>query len=189
MHRVERPFRSRRRASGLLWVLLPVAVTAGLFWYGRAHTPDYASSLFGRRFDDANLLKAQLGTALLGLALVQLLLALWMYGRLPGLRAAPRPVRTGHRLVGLGAFLLSLPIAYHCINAYGVQLTDSRIALHSFSGCFLYGAFVTKVIVVRHHRLPGWALPVAGGALIVLIALLWYSAALWRLNGHHVPGL
>ncbi|MER7770101.1 DUF6529 family protein [Kitasatospora sp. NPDC096140] len=185
----ERPSRPRRRAPGLLWALLPVAVTAGLFWYGRAHTPDYTSSLFGRRYDDANQLKAQLGTALLGLALVQLLLALWMYGRLPGAAAAPRPVRTGHRVVGLGAFLLSLPIAYHCITAYGVQLTDSRIALHSFAGCFLYGAFVAKVIVVRHRRAPGWALPVAGGALVVLIALLWYSAALWYLDGDHVPGL
>lgn len=185
----ERPSRPRRRAPGLLWALLPVAVTAGLFWYGRAHTPDYTSSLFGRRYDDANELKAQLGTALLGLALVQLLLALWMYGRLPGVAAAPRPVRTGHRVVGLGAFLLSLPIAYHCITAYGVQLTDSRIALHSFAGCFLYGAFVAKVIVVRHRRVPGWALPVAGGALVVLIALLWYSAAFWYLDGDHVPGL
>ncbi|GAB7181847.1 hypothetical protein ATKI12_1678 [Kitasatospora sp. Ki12] len=189
MHRVERPSRPRQRASGLLWALLPVAVTAGLFWYGRAHTPDYTSSLFGRRFADANQLKAQLGTALLGLALVQLLLALWMYGRLPGLPAAPRSVRTGHRLIGLGAFLLSLPVAYHCLTAYGVQVTDSRIALHSFAGCFLYGAFVTKVVVVRHPRLPGWALPTAGGALTVLIALLWYSAALWQLNGLHVPGL
>ncbi|MFF7992288.1 DUF6529 family protein [Kitasatospora xanthocidica] len=189
MHAVERPSHPRRRASGLLWALLPVAVTAGLYWYGRAHTPDYASSLFGRRFDDANQLKAQLGTALVGLALVQLLLALWMYGRLPGLPAAPRSVRAGHRLIGLGAFLLSLPIAYHCITAYGVQVTDSRIALHSFAGCFLYGAFAAKIIVVHHHRFPGWALPTAGGALTVLIALLWYSAALWHLNGYHVPGL
>ncbi|MEU6234575.1 DUF6529 family protein [Kitasatospora sp. NPDC047058] len=185
---VERESRPRR-ASGLLWALLPVAVTAGLYWYGRAHTPDYASSLFGRRFDDANRLKAQLGTALLGLALVQLVLALWMYGRLPGLAAAPRPVRTWHRLVGLGAFLLSLPIAQHCLTAYGVELTDSRVALHSLAGCFLYGAFVAKVVVVRHRRLPGWALPTAGGALVVLIAVLWYTAALWQLNGDRVPGL
>ncbi|WP_406197222.1 DUF6529 family protein [Kitasatospora sp. NBC_01560] len=188
MNGVERSSRPRW-ASGLLWALLPLAVTVGLLWYGRAHTPDYTSSLFGRRFDDANQLKAQLGTALLGLALIQLLLALWMYGRLPGVPTAPRSVRSGHRLVGLAAFLLSLPIAYHCLTAYGVQLTDSRVALHSFAGCFLYGAFVAKVIVVRHRRLPDWALPTAGGALLVLIVLLWYSAALWRLNGYHVPGL
>ncbi|AUY53203.1 DUF6529 family protein [Streptomyces sp. CB01881] len=189
MHGVERSPHSPRWVRGTLWALLPVAVTAGLYWYGRAHTPDYTSALFGLRFDDANRLKAQLGSALLGLALVQLLLALWMYGRLPGVPAARPWTRTAHRIGGLATFLLSLPIAYHCITAYGVQLTDSRVALHSLAGCFLYGAFAAKVIVVRHRRLPGWALPLAGGVLVVTIALLWYSAAFWYLNGYGAPGL
>jgi hypothetical protein len=70
-----------------------------------------------------------------------------------------------------------------------VQLTDTRVAVHSLTGCALYGAFVAKVIVVRHRRLPGWALPVAGGALLCAIALLWYTAAFWYLNGLHAPGL
>ena len=30
-------------------------------------------------------------------------------------------------------------------------------------GLLFYGAFATKVLVVRNHDLPGWALPVAGG--------------------------
>ncbi|MFD9125659.1 DUF6529 family protein [Kitasatospora sp. NPDC059571] len=178
----------RRPPYGALWALLPLAVTGGLLWFGRAHTPDYTSSLFGNQGDDANQLKARLGTALLGLALIQLLLALWMYGRLPGLPAAPRRVGRVHRFIGLLAFLLSLPIAEHCITAYGVQLTDTRVALHSLAGCFLYGAFAAKVIVVRHRRLPGWAVPLAGGALVVAIALLWYTAAFWYLNGYQAPG-
>lgn len=70
---------------------LTLAVTAALYAFGRTHTPDYASSLFGRHGDNANVLKAQLGTALLGLALYQLVLALWMYRRLPAL--APLPAR------------------------------------------------------------------------------------------------
>ncbi|MFJ9822881.1 DUF6529 family protein [Streptomyces sp. NPDC101160] len=177
-----------RVVRGVLWALLPVAAAVGVYWYGRAHTPVYDTSLFGARFDDAQQLKSELGTALLGLALIQLLLALWLYGRLPGLGPAPRPVGPTHRLVGLAAFLLSLPIARHCLVAYGVQLTDARTALHSLSGCFLYGAFVAKVNVVRHRRLPGWALPVAGGALVLAIALLWYTAALWYLNGADAPG-
>ncbi|MGW1412328.1 DUF6529 family protein [Streptomyces sp. NPDC002403] len=41
-------------------------------------------SLFGVQGHVVILLKAQLGSALLGPALIQLLLALWMYGRLPG---------------------------------------------------------------------------------------------------------
>ncbi|MFB7668678.1 DUF6529 family protein [Kitasatospora sp. NPDC056138] len=178
-----------QRLHDVLWLLLPVAVVVGLFWYGRAHTPNYGTSLFGNRGNDARLLKAQLGSALLGLALVQLLLALWMYGRLPALRAAPHRVHTVHRLIGLAAFLLSLPIARHCITAYGVQLTDTRVALHSLAGCFLYGAFVAKVIVVRHRRWPGWALPLAGGTLVTLIALIWYVAPFWYLNGFQAPGL
>ncbi|MER6123252.1 DUF6529 family protein [Streptomyces sp. NPDC001795] len=180
---------NHRRLYGVLWILLPVAVVVGLYWYGRVHTPNYETSLFGQRGNDARLLKAQLGSALLGLALIQLFLALWMYRRLPALRAAPHGVHTTHRLIGLTAFLLSLPIARHCITAYGVQLTDPRLALHSLTGCFLYGAFVAKVIVVRHRRWPGWALPLAGGTLVTAIALIWYAAAFWYLNGFQAPGL
>jgi hypothetical protein len=93
-----------------------------------------------------------------------------------------------HRIDGLLAFLLSLPIAYHCITAYGVRLTTTRVAVHSITGCVLYGAFVAKVLVVRSRRLPGWALPTAGGLLVAAIAVLWYTAALWNLDGRHVPG-
>jgi hypothetical protein len=168
--------------------LLPIAIAVGLYLFGRAHTPDYASSLFGARGDDANELKARLGSALLGLALIQLLLALWMYRRLPGAGSAPPPVRTVHRIVGLLALLLSLPIAYHCITAYGVQLTPNRVAVHSVTGCVLYGAFAAKLLVVRSRRLPGWALPLAGGVLVATIALLWYTAGLWFLNDSDAPG-
>ncbi|MFB7571320.1 DUF6529 family protein [Streptomyces sp. NPDC056165] len=112
-----------------------------------------------------------------------------MYGRLPGLRAAPRPVPTVHRLIGMVAFLFSVPIAQQCIIAYGVSLTGTREALHSLAGCFLYGAVVAKVVVVRHRRWPGWALPLAGGALVTVIALVWYSAAFWYLDGYRAPGL
>src|SRR5690242_8514957 len=82
-------------AAGLVLV-----VAAALYAFGRTHPPNYDSSLFGRRGDDANLLKAELGTALLSLAFVQLILALWMYGRLPGAGAAPRRVPLTHRIGG-----------------------------------------------------------------------------------------
>ncbi len=160
---------------------LALAVTAALYAFGRIHTPDFASSLLGRRGDDANLLKAQVGTALLGLAFYQLILALWIYQRLPGAGAAPRPVHLAHRIGGAVLFVLSLPIAYHCITAYGVQTDTARVALHSLAGCFFYGAFAAKVLIVRSRRLPGWALPLAGGTLVTLIAILWSSAALWQL--------
>jgi hypothetical protein len=47
---------------------------------------------------------------------------------------------TGHRLVGLCALVLTLPIAYHCAFAYGVQThVDARVAVHSSAGCFFTG--------------------------------------------------
>jgi Na+/H+ antiporter NhaD/arsenite permease-like protein len=60
--------------------------------------------------------------------------------------------------------------------------------VHSLAGCFFYGVFVAKVLVVRSRRMPGWVLPVAGGVLVTVIGVLWYSSALWYFNGHHLPG-
>jgi hypothetical protein len=178
-----------RRALPLLAFLLPVAVAAGIYAFGRTYSPNYANALFGVHGTDTPVLKARLGTALLGMALVQLVLGLWAYGRLPGARRVPRHVPAAHRAVGWLAFLLSLPIAYHCLTTYGFQRTSTRVALHSITGCLLYGAFTAKVLLVRTHRLPGWTLPLAGAALLTAIALLWYTAALWVLNGYSVPGL
>ena len=76
------------------------------------HTPDYAVSLFGLRGISANMVKAELGTAMLGLAVYQLVLALWIYGRLPGVGPGAHFVHTAHRaggiLVFLGLFSLGL---------------------------------------------------------------------------------
>ncbi|WP_051951878.1 DUF6529 family protein [Actinacidiphila yeochonensis] len=172
-----------------LGVLVPVAVGVGIYLAGRNLTPDYNTGLYGQHGTGAVTLKARLGSALLCLALVQLGLALWMYGRLPGLRGGTRPVRLGHRALGFLTVLFSLPIAYHCLVTYGVETTSPRVVIHSVAGCAFYGAFVAKVLVVRSRRLPGWLLPAVGSLLVVGIALLWYTAALWALNGDSVPGL
>ena len=62
---------------------------------------------------------------------------------------------------------------------------DTRVALHSIAGCFLYGAIVAKLVIVRLDRLPGWILPVAGGMVVTLVAVLW--SALWYFNGYRLP--
>jgi len=162
----------RLAAAGGLALLVAVA----LYAFGRTHTPAYAMGLFGQHGVAVNRLKAELATGMLGLALVQLTLALWMYRRLPGAGPAPAPV-----------FLLSLPVAVHCMFAYGVQLFDPRVAVHSLAGCLFYGAFAAKVLIVRSRRLPGWALPLAGGLLVTLIVVMWYSSALWYFDGARLP--
>lgn len=168
---------------------MPVAVALAIWAIGLHHSPQYMTGLFGAQGAAAVTLKARLGTALFGLAFVQLLLGLWMYGRLPALTAAPRRVRASHRVVGWVALLLSVPIAYHCVRTYGVETASTRLFLHSVAGCVLYGAFVAKLLVVHSRRLPGWMLPAAGSILFGAIGVLWYSAALWALNGFTVPGL
>ena len=166
---------------------LAVVVAAAVYAVARVHTPEYTTELFGRSGLAAIRLKAQLATGVLGLAVAQLGSALWMYRRLPGAGAPSRPVPMLYRLGGAIAFLLSLPIAVHCVLAYGVQLSSPRVAVHSLAGCFFYGAFAAKVLVVRSRRLPRWALPVAGGLLVTLIIVLWYSAALWYFAGFELP--
>ncbi|MEW1860252.1 MULTISPECIES: DUF6529 family protein [unclassified Streptomyces] len=177
-----------RAALLALGVLVPIAVGFGIYAFGKEHTPDYNSGIYGQHGTDAVDLKARLGSALLCLVLIQYGLALWMFGRIPGVRAAPHPVRTGHRVLGYFLFLFSLPIAFHCLVTYGIETSSPRVAIHSFTGCAFYGAFVAKVIVVRSKRLPGFLLPVMGSLLLVGVALLWYTAPLWVLNGYSVPG-
>ena len=169
--------------------LLAAGVTVALYVAGLLHTPNFTFSLFGRVGLDAIAFKSLLATIVLGLAVLQVLLAMWMYRKLPLAGSPPRPARLAHRVIGFGLFALTVPIAVHCVLAYGVQLTSLRVAVHSIAGCFFYGAFVAKVLLVQSRRLPGWVLPVAGGMLAVVVGVLWYTSALWYYNGFQLPGL
>lgn len=170
---------------------LALAIAGGLYAFGTEHVPDYSgTALFGRTAADTLPLKSWLATGLLTLAALQLGLALWMYGRLPGVGAAGPQTGNIHRAVGIVALLVTLPIAYHCAFAYGVQTNiDARVAVHSLAGCFLYGAVAAKLMIVRSQRLPGWALPFAGGALVALVGVLWYTSAFWYFNDYRLPSL
>jgi Family of unknown function (DUF6529) len=166
--------------------LLGIAVAAAVYVAGRLHQPDYPFSMFGA---DPVPPKSLLATIVLGLAVLQVLLALWMYRKLPLAGRPPRPVPVTHRVTGFALFALTVPVAVHCLIAYGVQLTSPRVAVHSVAGCFFYGAFTAKVLLVRSRRLPGWALPAAGGTLAVIVGILWYTSALWYYNGYQLPHL
>jgi Family of unknown function (DUF6529) len=182
-----------QRLGGALWfaALAGIAsvVTAGLYVFGTEHVPDYTTGLFGATGEDTLPLKSWMATGVLTFAGVQLVLALWMYGRLPRVAPGSRAA-TIHRLFGVAAILLTLPIAYHCILAYGVQTEiDTRIEVHSLAGCFLYGAIAAKLLIVRSRRFPGWTLPLAGGTLVTVIAILWYTSALWYFDDFSLPSL
>jgi len=179
--------RSGGAARLVLAAGLAVVVAVAVYAVGRVVTPHYSMGLFGRSGTAGIRLKALLATVILGLAAAQLVSALWLYRRLPGAGPAPRPVPVLHRLGGATAVVLSLPVAVHCVLTYGVELSSPRVAVHSLAGCFFYGAVAAKLVVVRSRRLPRWALPVAGGLLVTLIIVLWYSAALWYFAGFRLP--
>ena len=178
----------RRFGTPTVWGFVFAALLAvGLYIFGKNHTPDYSTSLFGKTGPDTLQLKAVLASVVLGIAVFQVGSASWFMGKLKFLGRAPARLGLTHRITGIAALVLTLPIAYHCAFAYGVQTFDTRTAVHSIAGCFFYGAFVAKVTVVRSKRLPGWALPLAGGTLFVTVAVLWYTSALWKFNGFKLP--
>ena len=122
--------------------------------------------------------KAWFATAAVILALVQVTTAARIYGKLRFLPERGRAIATTHRWSGRVAFLCTLPV-FHCVTILGFQTPDARVALHSLVGTFLYGVFIAKVLIVRDHSLPAWALPTAGLTLASLLLVLWLSSSLW----------
>ncbi len=161
------------------------AIALSLGIYGNAHSPatDLSITL---GFADTITMKVWLASFGALFALVQLASALWMYGRLP-LPAAPTWLGSLHRISGRLAFLLTLPVAYHCLYQLAFQDTDTRVLVHSLLGCAFYGAFAAKVVVVRSHSLPGAALPIAGGLVFTILVSAWLTSGLWFISENGIP--
>ena len=149
--------------------------------YGRVHEPSAYASMPTFGFSSTITFKVWTGTAVVVLALAQLLTALWLYGRLPGVRAAPGWLGPVHRVSGTLAFVLSLPVAAYCLYGFGFapEPFSSRTLIHSLAACAFYGAFAAKVLLVHSRRIPGWALPVAGGLLLTAVVVVWLTSSLW----------
>jgi hypothetical protein len=113
-------------------------------------------------------------------AVVQALTGARIFGKLRGfVRIGPPAVNRIHRWSGRLAVLLSLPVAFHCIFILGFQTTDARVLVHSLVGTFVYGVFAVKVFFVRDRDHPRWTLPVMGGTLFTIFAVLWSTSSLW----------
>jgi hypothetical protein len=152
-----------------------VAIALGVF--GRVHDPRFFSiNVAG--FSGPMAVKAWLATAVVVLALFQLLSALIMYGRIPGV-GAPAWIGPVHVWSGRLAVLVSVPVAVHCLYALGFQSSDLRVLIHSVLGCLFYGVFVTKMLLLTREGSKSWAVPVAGGLLFMTIVLVWLMSALW----------
>jgi uncharacterized protein DUF6529 len=129
------------------------------------------------------------------LVVVQLVTALWMFGKL-GIRA-PSWLGTAHRTTGATALVLTLFVAYHCLWSLGLEVgslpdgepVSTRTLVHGLLGCTVLGALVVKVVAVRSRRAPGWFLPVAGGLLFSLLVLAILTSAAWYIGAKGWPGL
>lgn len=150
-------------------------ISVGLGVYGSTHEPTFfALNIAG--FSSGIAAKAWLTTAAFVLVVVQLVSALVMYGRIPV--RPPSWIDGLHRWSGRVAVLLTVPVAVHCLYALGFQAGEPRVLVHSLFGCFFYGAFAAKMLVLR-ARVPSWTLPVLGGAVFSALTSLWLTASVW----------
>jgi len=168
------------RSAGTTTLFLAFAIrTLVSVWlgvYARLHdATSFAFNLAG--FSSGTAAKAWLATLAFVLALVQLTSALIMYGRIPV--RAPHWIGTLHRWSGRAAVLVTVPVAVHCLYALGFETNALRGLVHSVAGCFFYGVFVAKMLVLQRHEAPSWALPVLGGAVFTGLTVLWLTAAAW----------
>jgi len=173
------PAPARRDAMAMVIgpVVIGATVTVILGLYGGLHERTFVT-VHVPGFSGPITVKAWLASAAAVFALVQVSSAAVMYGRVPiGNTAWAGPV---HRWSGRIAFLLTVPVAVHCLYALGFQASDIRIVAHSVLGCLFYGAFTTKMLVLTRPGRADWIVSIIGGLVfaaligIVLTSALWY---------------
>jgi hypothetical protein len=174
------------RPAGLWVLLLGAAVAAATGAYAGLHEPA-GRPLTTLGFSGVLQMKAWLTTAAAILLLVQLMTALWMWGRLPGAGRAPSWTGLLHRWSGTVAFVLTLPVAFHCIWSLGFNTDSTRVVVHGLAGCLFYGAYAAKMLGLRVRGLPGWGLPVLGGTVLASLVLVWLTSALWFFTRSGIP--
>ena len=167
-----------------------VALLVGAF--GRVHDPTLdGTTTLG--YPTVLAMKTVVTTGIAVLVVVQLVTALWLYGKL-GIRA-PSWLGTVHRGSGATALVLSLFVAYHCLWSLGLEVgtlpdgqpVSTRTFVHGLLGCAVLGAIVVKIVAVRSRRAPGWFLPVAGGLLFSLLVLAILTSAAWYIATKGFP--
>src|SRR5262245_55168403 len=185
------PVERSSNGTALVAVLLAGAIVSLFFGaYGRIHDPtgEQTITLF---FTNTINLKVWFATGVFLLALVQITTAARLFGKISVPRRMPIWLGDAHRLSGTIAFVLTLPVAFHCLWSLGFRsdTSDPRTYVHSVVGCLFYGIFVVKILSVRIHELPRWLLPAAGIATFLSITVLWATSALWFWQNVSFPGV
>jgi hypothetical protein len=182
----ERSGAGAARPVGVWLLLLGAGVAVATGAYASLHQPA-GRPLTTLGFSGVLQMKAWLTTAAALLLLVQLSTALWMWGRLPGAGRAPSWAGPVHRWSGTTAFVLTLPVAFHCIWSLGFGADSTRVLVHGLAGCLFYGAYAAKMLGLRVRGLPGWGLPLLGGSVLASLVLVWLTSALWFFTRSGIP--
>ena len=167
--------------------LAGAAVSVLLGVYAHEHEPVANKLPYDFIWSGTIQMKASLASIAAMLAVVQVLLAMRLYGKLKWPKTVPSWLGDAHRLTGTLAFLVTLPVAYQCLWSLGFQSGSTRVLIHSIVGCIFYGAFVTKVLAVRLHGLPNWTLPVVGGLVFAALVVLFLTSSLWFFTSSDAP--
>jgi hypothetical protein len=186
---IELPARERSASSALIGgALAGAAVAVALGVYGQVHEPTHRS-IDDLGFPSLLAMKSWLTTIATALALFQLGSALRLYGRM-GRKRVPRWLPAAHRWSGTAAFVISLPVAYHCLWSLGFA-TDrgARPIVHGLLGCAFYGAITTKLLALRATRLPRWTIPVVGASLVTILTGIFLTSSLWFFTTVEFPAL
>ena len=106
----------------------------------------------------------------------------------PASASPPRWIATAHRWTGTAAFLLALPVAYHCLWSLGWRGTDVRVVVHGVLGCAFFGALTTKLLALR---IDGGRVGAAGPrrGLVAILTGVWLTSSLWFFTNVGFPGL
>lgn len=173
---IELPAAERSGTAALInCALAGGAVALALGVYGRVHQPTHRA-IVDLGFPSLLAMKSWLTAVATALAIFQLLSALRMYGRVQPGRPFASWLPVAHRWSGTAAFVISLPVAYHCLWSLGFA-TDrgARPIVHGLLGCAFYGAMATKLLSLRATRLPKWAIPVIGATLVTTLTGIFLS--------------
>ncbi len=152
--------------------LLGAVVSIALAAYGVMHSPT-GRAFFRAPFPPTYVVKVWLTLAVLALTLLYLLTA-----RMPIV----------HRVSGVAAFVLSLPVAVHCLWALGFRSYSGRVLAHSLFGCAVYGAFAAKLLGVRLRGLPARVVPIWDGLLVAVVLGAGLTSAVWYVASFGLPG-
>lgn len=175
------------RTRLLIALAVGAAIAVALGTYGRVHDPS-GRSLVSLFFTATINLKVWFATAAFALALFQEVSGLTLMGKL-GKRTGGKLLSRVHRASGTLAFLLVVPVAYHCLWALGFKdPASTRVLVHGLAGCVFFGALATKILIIRGKAMPNLAFILAGGMLFASLTAVWLTSSLWFFTTQEFPG-